>query len=329
MYSYRYHSVAFAWYRAGLSVEELKAKAKAAEREDQKRKREAAQAARPPPPQRDAKKTNASPETLKLEKNVRKDSSPVKVLDITSENSSAYHFCPQSLSSILNLSKILSVTPAQVSALWTAYHASRSDGTGRGYLCASVPVEVYRKMARVASKYPTFVLPIPRLVPAENPGEEQKTAHEFYFMQWDFHGPPPTITAELDPFSVPATPAPENTPPISTTLFTPLQEYKLRGSFATPYLVLTHYTDLVHTHGLVLLRGEITPSSAAASASDGGRYLLAQEEAQILSIALQRFYLPNEADKGQQEREALLKTFHEQPEGFKWEGLLKHASLTA
>lgn len=101
----------------------------------------------------------------------------------------------------------------------------------------------------------------------------------------------------------------------------------MRNSFATPYLVLTHYTEFARTHGVVLLRGEITPSSSGAVGADG-RYMLNQEDAQLLSMAVQRFYLWGEGGtrEGAREGERLLKIFHEKPEEFKWEELLKHAS---
>jgi ATP synthase F1 complex assembly factor 1 len=162
---------------------------------------------------------------------------------------------------------------------------------------------------------------------------ESKKAHEFHFLQWAFHDVPPIPTATSLLFPVPPPIAPESTrpnPPTSTVLFTPLQEYKLRSTFATPYLVLTNYTDLVSTHGIVLLRGEITPSAASDKQNvSGSDYMLSQEDAQLLTMQLQQFYLWNgeEAqDSGRsKERQQLLKLFHEKPEEFKWEELLKHA----
>jgi ATP synthase F1 complex assembly factor 1 len=122
-------------------------------------------------------------------------------------------------------------------------------------------------------------------------------------------------------------------------LFTPLQEYKLRQSFATPYLILTFYPDFAQTHGIVLLRGEITPSAAAAAAIPGqdistARFLLSQIDAQLLAIGVQKFYLwGNESDdsgqKGDRNAEKLLRQFHEQPEEFNWADLLEHARLTS
>ncbi|KAI0757387.1 ATP11 protein-domain-containing protein [Daedaleopsis nitida] len=239
----------------------------------------------------------------------RKDSSPVKPL-----------------SSIINLQKLLETphTAEQISLLWRAYHESRSGGTGRGYLCATAPVESYKNMLDVATKYPTFILPVPR----DNAQVEGSTepAHEFYLMEWGFHGSPPEPTIANNLFSQPT---PSSSPQTSTILFTPLQEYKLRQSFATPYLVLTQYTDLVKTHGLVLLRGEITPSGGATgvgAGKDGARFLLSQQDAQLLAVHVQRFYLWSE---GSEERAALLKAFHEKPADFKWEELLKHTDFSA
>jgi ATP synthase F1 complex assembly factor 1 len=44
-------------------------------------------------------------------------------------------------------------------------------------------------------------------------------------------------------------------PPL--VLFTSLEEYKRHGSSATPHFVLSHYTELVDSHGMVLVRGDI------------------------------------------------------------------------
>ncbi|KAK0198722.1 ATP11 protein-domain-containing protein [Armillaria mellea] len=278
--------------QAGLSVEELK---KLCERQE-------LLASRPPPkltPNEQVPGTQCKP---KLE--VRKDSPPVKPL-----------------SDILNLPRILKTTPEQLSALWTAYHASRSDGTGRGFLCAAIPFSLYRKMTAVATKYPSFIIPLPR-PDIDSPADESKMSYEFFFMQWNFHHSPPSPTRADDPFQASAPDAPSN-PPISTVLFTPLQEYKHRTSFATPYLVLTHYTDLVNTHDVVLLRGEITPSAAGGEA----RYMLGQEDAQLLAVGIQKFYLWGEKDAGP-DGERLLRSFHDNPGEFKWEELLKLYSQT-
>lgn len=329
--------------RQGLSVEELKVRAQ--EEAVAKRKAEAAARASvsPAPTSKGHQTSSQSNPSAKSSPtspgNVRKDSSPVKVSCAPTKFRQACSptFFTQPLSSILNLPKLFSTphTASQIGALWTAYHAAKSGGTGKGFICASVPLELYEKMATVSRKYPAFVVPVPRVKSDLAEGETDR-AYEFYFLQWDFHAVPPIPSAVEVPFSPPQHDTPLNPLPTSTILFTPLQEYKMRQSFATPYLVLTFYTDLASSHGTVLMRGEITPASAGAvagtdTAGSEGRHMLAQEDAQYLAMELQKFYLWSSGKEGDKEREGerLLKVFHEKPEAFKWEELLKHAELSA
>ena len=226
-------------------------------------------------------------------------------------------------------------TKDQISALWTAFHASRSGGTGRGYLSASVPIQTYETLIKAAKKYPNFIMPLLRQ-PASSPSkggegapQEQaaEPAYEFFFLQWGFHEassiPAPNILdAPLPEGAIPPPPS----VPLATVLFTPLLEYKTRATFATPHLVLTLYPELAKSHDLVLLRGELTPSPAG-----GDRYLLSQQDAQLLALGLQRFYLPGaeDEDKGRKERAELLRLFNENPSQFSWEDLLRHADPTS
>ncbi|KAJ6574652.1 ATP11 protein-domain-containing protein [Mycena capillaripes] len=286
----------------GLSVSELKTKIKLEQEELALQRRNNA------PTRSPAEQDEGAAES------VRKDSSPVKPL-----------------SSLLNIPRILASphTAEQISALWTVYHASRSNGTGRGYLCASIPLDLYTKMASTGAKYPMFIVPVRRdKDPATPPVDgEMDAAHEFYFLQWAFHDAPPIPSLSDDLFSPPSdqkAPPSEPNPQTSTVMFTPLQEYKIRGSFATPYLVLTNYTDLAQSHGIVLLRGEITPSAATGSAGVDGRYMLQQEDAHRLSMSVQNFYLWDAAAGGD-EQGNLVKAFHEEPAKFEWEKMLKHA----
>ncbi|CAL1696633.1 unnamed protein product [Somion occarium] len=307
----------------GVTIEELRERIKEKERHERELRRAALQkhsaegdpaysSANLPfnasePDEQELAIRNSTPSPIRR---VRKDSSPVKPL-----------------SSILNLEKLFSNdhTPEQVSVLWRAYHASRSKGTGRGFLCATLPVESYKLMLDVATRYPTFIFPIPREnAQTGEPISEGQRPAEFFFMQWDFHGAPLEPKPQEDIF---ARPKVSKNPQTSTVLFTPLQEYKLRGTFATPHLVITHYPDLAETHGLVLLRGEITPSPTNnGSFGDDGRYLLNQQDAQLLALGVQKFYLWSD---GHKEREALLKRFHESPADFKWEELLKHSEVSS
>lgn len=186
-------------------------------------------------------------------------------------------------------------------------------------------------MLQIARKHPSFIVPIPRA--SSDPDQLEEIPHEFFYLQWDLHEPPhvPSAKSQVDQLFEPRPTGESPNPNLSTVLLTPLQEYKLRGSFATPYLVVTHYTDLAHSHGIVLLRGEITPSSGAvpgADPADGGRFLLSQLDAQALALSIQRFYLwGGEGAEGKGPE--LLKKFYERPESFKWEELLEYVKSTS
>lgn len=316
----------------GLELSELRTRAKEAARLQEVANIKSAQLSQERP-----QRLEKSPSELVRSKvsagtsSARKDSSPVKALE-----------------SIINVPRLMSTphTAEQISALWTTYHASRTGGTGRGFICASVPIKLYNKMLTIGKRYPMFVMPVPRegSLAVSPEGQESAVAHEFYFLQWDFHAPPfPPSAAVPDPFSR-APPSNTSTlPQTATVLFTPLQEYKLRQSFATPYLILTFYPDFAQSHGIVLLRGEITPSAATAAAvpnqdTSSARFLLNQFDAQLLAMGVQKFYLwGGESEdgsqqgnqKGDQKAEKLLRQFHEQPEEFNWADLLEHARLTS
>ncbi|CAE6457372.1 unnamed protein product [Rhizoctonia solani] len=239
----------------------------------------------------------------------RKDSSPIKPLD-----------------TILNLPKLLSSSPpltsTQLGALWTGYHARKE-----GVLCAVVPLGMYEQLVENARRYSQFVVPLPRGTKPTEEGKEAEGGTEIFFTEWALHHSPAVPNSNFDELGLPTSPTTEqptpkgSNPPIITLLFTPLQEYKHRQSFAAPHLALTFYTDLAVTHGVALLRGEITPAQ-----SGDGRWLLGQEEAQALVVAMQKFYLPGTGE-GAKEREELLKCFHERPEDFKWERLLELSDI--
>lgn len=227
------------------------------------------------------------------------------------------------LGDIMDLTRILETphTAEQISALWTAYHTKKSL-EGRGLLSAVIPRATYEAFLPNARKYPSFILPLPRpeaqLEPPKD-GAASNVPVEFYFMEWaQYPAPhPPSLDAEAL-FKSSKSQSKSPNPPCTTVIFTPLQEYKLKQAYALPHLVLTHYTDLAHSHDLVLMRGELTPSQ-----SDAGRSMLSPSVAQILAFGLQQFYLP-----GQNAQKAkLLQTFHEKPEEFSWEELISTSPI--
>jgi ATP synthase mitochondrial F1 complex assembly factor 1 len=63
-------------------------------------------------------------------------------------------------------------------------------------------------------------------------------------------------------------------------IFTGLEDYKARGSQASPYFTVTHYTEFAETKDTVLIRGDVVFTSK-----------LTDEEAKCLLETAQSFYL--------------------------------------
>ncbi len=189
--------------------------------------------------------------------------------------------------------------------------------TIKNKLSAVIPAEKYLEMLANAKKFPQFVLPLPREVIDEesdiNGGS--KEAFEMQYLEWAVI---PNTTAGS-----------EGLPPATTTLFTPLAEYKLKQDFSQPVLILTFYTDLCQSNGIVLMRGEVTGLNEKTG--KGGR--IDQAQAQLLAMTLQRFYLPAapaanaESSKGSDSAACakLLHDFHKRPEEFDVEELVNVA----
>lgn len=208
------------------------------------------------------------------------------------------------------------------------YHTAKSQSpTSKRYLSATIPTATYERLISKVTAYPCFILPLPRPDALEESAPDatetistQSTPHEFYFMQWCMHGSPPTPSPDgLPPlFNQPSSSSQNRpNPPCTTVLFTSLQEYKLRQDYATPHLILTHYTEFAQSHGLVLFRGELTPSPSGQSP------VLSPDNAQRLALLLQQFYLPpRENDEHGAARAKLLQRFHEEPEAFRWEDVV-------
>jgi ATP synthase F1 complex assembly factor 1 len=90
--------------------------------------------------------------------------------------------------------------------------------------------------------------------------------------------------------------------------FTSLLEYKTKGSEARPFLTLTHFTELEKSKGIVLMKGEINDDPRMIDASN----------AQFLAFALQQFYV-----NGSDHQKDMVQKFHEKPEQFDFQELIK------
>lgn len=215
------------------------------------------------------------------------------------------------LAKILDVEKLMTQDQETITKLWAGYHTIKNK------LSAVIPTEKYLEMLANARKYPQFVLPLPRQVIDEesDAAGAAKEAFEMQFLEW----------------AVVPNAAAEGLPPSATTLFTPLAEYKLKQDFSQPVLILTFYTDLCQSNGIVLMRGEVTGLNEKTG--KGGR--IDQAQAQLLALTLQRFYLPSssvsspspkQSESGDQSACAkLLHDFHNQPEKFDVEELVNVA----
>lgn len=280
---------------------------------------------------------------------------------IKSGNFSSGPSALKTLGDIIDLEKVRTDSPETISQLWTQYHSLKNK------LSAVIPARQYAEMVSKAKQYPQFLLPLPRTIVGSDdvnqtanvaPGE-RKNGYEMQYMEWGFLPKPDLeeITSKVEQsvnHSHEDKEVIEKASP-TTVLFTPLAEYKLRQEFAQPVLIVTHYTDLALSKGIVLLRGEVTEGQDAQSAPTGvaaaiaasqagetsteklnrlkaplqSQGKLSQQDAQLLTVMLQRFYMPVSPtagpQPGAQERQELLDAFHGDPERFDVDKLCKSA----
>ncbi|EFE30712.1 uncharacterized protein ARB_02411 [Trichophyton benhamiae CBS 112371] len=183
------------------------------------------------------------------------------------------------LSSYLDLEKTAALPPDTIGKLWRARHVTNPNS-----ICASIPIDTYNRMVKVARQHPQFVLPLPRELetpqdPKENAEASSETpaekaiAAEMHFLQWGFHPP-----ASASDSKVP-TPVSTHNTHTSTVIFTSLAEYKLHAGFAPPHTVITHHLDFADDKGIVLMNGTVV--------TDRG---VTVDDAQLLVLWLQKFY---------------------------------------
>jgi len=94
-------------------------------------------------------------------------------------------------------------------------------------------------------------------------------------------------------------------------IFTGLEDYKARGTQASPYLTVTHYTDFAETKDLVLVRGDIVFTSK-----------LNDDEAKWLLETTQSFYLNDS-------RYRLVERFNKQTRDFEFKDVLQALDMPA
>lgn len=102
----------------------------------------------------------------------------------------------------------------------------------------------------------------------------------------------------------------------ATVIFTTLADYKLRGEFAQPHTTLTHHLELLDSHKVALAQGQVV--------SERG---VTVKEAQLLVIALQKFYGGIEGPQ-QEKRRKMLEQFSRGDEAFSVDALIEEMEKT-
>lgn len=92
-------------------------------------------------------------------------------------------------------------------------------------------------------------------------------------------------------------------------IFTGLEDYKARGTQASPYFTVTFYTDFAETKNLVLIRGDVVFTSKLTDA-----------EAKWLLETAQSFYL-NDV------RYSLVERFNKETREFEFKDVLQALSM--
>ncbi len=110
-----------------------------------------------------------------------------------------------------------------------------------------------------------FILPLPR-----------ETGVEMHFMEFKF--PEPRVTH---------------------ILFTSLLEYKTHGEYARPHTTIMHFEDLSNEQGIVLMRGEMDPTSKVVS----------QDDARLLVMHVQKLYGSDPEHERGKSRRKLIENF--------------------
>lgn len=193
----------------------------------------------------------------------------------------------KTLSSYLDLSKIQALPEQEIQVLWRLRHAPNPQS-----IHFALPTSTFSALVRTAKQHPSFVLPVPRQIPAEeDAGAEQGQMHqaaELHYLQF-------------------AHPHVDTT----TLMFTTLAEFKLRGEFASPHTTVTFHQELAQSHGLVLGQGLVVEGRGVSI-----------EDARWLVMCMQKFYV--QTDEGRARHE-LLSMFTRGDSRFKVETLIDEA----
>ncbi|CAG5174785.1 uncharacterized protein ALTATR162_LOCUS7865 [Alternaria atra] len=194
----------------------------------------------------------------------------------------------KTLNSFLDLDKVQTLPEKEVQALWRLRHAANPQS-----IHFAVPATTFSQLLRSAKQHPSFVLPVPREIPADASSASQEQpqtqqAAELHYLQFSH-------------------------PHVDTTtlMFTTLAEFKLRGEFASPHTTITFHQELAESHNLVLGQGLVIENRGVSV-----------DEARWLVMCMQKFYVQTEEGKA---RSQLLNMFTRGDSAFQVERLIDEA----
>jgi ATP synthase F1 complex assembly factor 1 len=127
------------------------------------------------------------------------------------------------LGSFVDPDKLILHSPKEIEMIWKARFGTRERA-----FCGTLNGVTFSELYRNASKYPTFVLPLPH----------KDQGVELHYVQWNFAGP---FTLHC--------------------LITSLAEYKLHQEFARPHTTLIFHTNLLASKQIVLMNGSVEKDS--------------------------------------------------------------------
>lgn len=190
----------------------------------------------------------------------------------------------KTLNSFIKLDKMKELGKTEIEFLW------RARFNDPNALVATVPLETFDVMYKLARRNPTFVLPLPKEdAQLEENVAGEGTPLEMHFVQWAFVGPETTHC-----------------------MITSLMEFKLHKEYARPHTTIAFHSELKDKE-VILMNGTVEKESAMTIG-----------EAQMLLLNLQRFYgaMGVQSDIAL-ERIALLEAFNRGGEDFEMEKLVK------
>ncbi|KAF1836755.1 ATP11-domain-containing protein, partial [Decorospora gaudefroyi] len=198
----------------------------------------------------------------------------------------------KTLSSFLDVPKIRTLPEKEIQALWRLRHASNPQS-----IHFTLPATTFSQLLASAKQHPSFVLPVPRELPAEEAaaaapqgqqGATSQQAAELHYLQFSH-------------------------PHVDTTtlMFTTLAEFKLRGEFASPHTTITFHQELAQSHNLVLGQGLVVENKNVTV-----------HDARWLVMCMQKFYVQSDQN---QARSDLLDMFTRGDSAFQVERLIDEA----